>query len=514
MNYTSPEQMLDEKGAIRLEIPRATNDEGPSPLIRDTPKCESYPTDALGPLQKVVEAVHDKTQAPVAIAAQSALAVASLAVQGFADVETLGGTSPCSLYCLTVAQSGERKSGTDKLLMLAVRDYEADAAAEYKIAIANYSIENTIWEKKHKRLTGDAAGAKADKALEARVDLDALPAQPEPPLLPNRLATDPTFEGLVKLFAIGHPSLGIFTDEAGSFIGGHAMNSDNRLKTCAGLSGLWDGAPINRTRAGDGASTLRGRRLASHMMVQPIAAMPLLADPVVNTQGFLARFLMCEPESAIGTRTRRGCDPASDTVIATFGVKLRTLVETSLPLREGTMNELDPQQLRLSDDAKELLLQYYEKTEIKQAPASELAHVRPYACKTAEQAARIAGVMTLWTDPNATEITAGTMANGIELAQYYLTEAARLANTAVVSEKVAQAEQLRKWLIESWPDDYVLPRDILRNGPNSLRESEKVKGAIAILEKHRWLVRLPSGTIIRDKKRKEAYQIMRPQNVL
>ena len=66
---------------------------------------------------------------------------------------------------------------------------------------------------------------------------------------------EPTFEGLVKLYGIGRPALGLFSDEAGGFIGGHAMNSDNRLKTMAGLSRLWNGEPIDRTRAGDGATT-------------------------------------------------------------------------------------------------------------------------------------------------------------------------------------------------------------------------------------------------------------------
>ena len=65
--------------------------EGPQPLLRDIPDGAPYPVEALGPLRAAVEAVADISQAPAAIAAQSALAVASLAVQGFADVETLGG---------------------------------------------------------------------------------------------------------------------------------------------------------------------------------------------------------------------------------------------------------------------------------------------------------------------------------------------------------------------------------------------------------------------------------------
>ena len=43
------------------------------------------------------------------IAPGAAYPVAALAVQGFADVETLGGNRPLALYALTIARSGERK---------------------------------------------------------------------------------------------------------------------------------------------------------------------------------------------------------------------------------------------------------------------------------------------------------------------------------------------------------------------------------------------------------------------
>ena len=62
--------------------------EGPQPLVRQIPPGNPYPVAALGPLRDAVEAVQGMTQAPVAIPAASALSVASLAVQGFADVET------------------------------------------------------------------------------------------------------------------------------------------------------------------------------------------------------------------------------------------------------------------------------------------------------------------------------------------------------------------------------------------------------------------------------------------
>ena len=124
----------------------------PQPLLRAIPRGAPYPGEALGPLRAVAEAVQDRTQAPLAIAAQSALAVASLAVQGFANVETLGGDAPASLYCLTIAESGERKSGCDKLLMQAVREYEADREAAHREDIGRWATARKLWEKRRDKL--------------------------------------------------------------------------------------------------------------------------------------------------------------------------------------------------------------------------------------------------------------------------------------------------------------------------------------------------------------------------
>ena len=59
---------------------------------------------------------------------------------------------------------------------------------------------------------------------------------------------EPTYEGLVKLLDGGWPSVGLFSDEGGRFLGGFAMSEEQRIKTMAGLNSLWDGQPITRTR--------------------------------------------------------------------------------------------------------------------------------------------------------------------------------------------------------------------------------------------------------------------------
>ena len=97
----------------------------PVPLVGQIER-EAYPLDALPPaIRGAVEEVQDAVQAPAEMVASSALAVVSLAAQSLADVsrsKTLPG--PSSLYFLTVAESGDRKSTVDRLMGRAIHDFQ------------------------------------------------------------------------------------------------------------------------------------------------------------------------------------------------------------------------------------------------------------------------------------------------------------------------------------------------------------------------------------------------------
>ncbi len=492
---------------MKTALPIPFREEGPQLLLRDIPPGAPYPVTALGPLQAAAEAVQGLTLAPTAIPAQSALAVASLACQGHADVETLGGTAPLSLYCLTVAASGERKSSCDKPLMDALQTFEKDQAAAYRDEFQSWERKSSLWDAKRKSCLKDAGSHKPEKQLEAEADLRALGNAPQSPLSPDRTCSEPTYEGLTRKFVEGQPSLGIFSDEGGQFLGGFAMSQDNRLKTISALSDLWGGNPIKRTRQGDGCITLYGRRLAIHLMVQPIVARKLLADPMASEQGFLARFLITEPVSKIGSRFNADVS-INEQGLVTFKNRLLEILGTDLEMDNKT-RELQPPTLRLAQAAREHLISFSDDIERRQAPSGDLAHVSAFGSKAAEQACRIAGTLTLWSDLSAPEVSAQAMKWGCELAHFYLGEAKRLADGAIISEKIGRAEALRKWLLETWKEPEVLLRDVLRLGPNCLRESPKALDALAILEDRGWLTALEAGTVIRGKARNASYHIRR-----
>lgn len=488
------------------EIPYCPED--PQPLLRPIAPGAAYPVQALGPLRAAVEAVQGMTQAPVAIPAASALSVASLAVQAFADVETLGGTRPLSLYLLTIATSGERKSSCDEPLMAALRAYEREQAAVIRDDVAAWQNAHALWKGERDRILAEAKKGKGEKRVAAEADLRALGPEPAAPAGPERTLPAPTMQGLTRQYRENQPSSGLFSDEGGKFFGGYSMQSENRLATLAALNDLWGGAPVRIGLGGEGVYTLYGRRLAVHLMVQPGVARAFMADPMATDTGFLARFLTCEPPSAIGTRlhvnARRDVGP-----VETFGARLAAVLAAPKPMDTDT-RELRPRVLPLSAGARDMLVQFSDAIEVQQGPGGDLAHVTGSASKAAEQAARIAGVLTMWRDLNAPEVAAKDMADAIALAGFYLGEAARLVDCAKVSAEIDKAERLRQWLVERWENPEVTPSEIVRHAPTrDLRERPAAKKAIATLIEAGWLVAMEKGAIVRGAARKEAYRIVR-----
>jgi hypothetical protein len=171
--------------------------------------------------------------------------------------------------------------------------------------------------------------------------------------------------------------------------------------------------------------------------------------------------------------------------------------------------ELKPRLLPLSLEARTLLIAFSDTVERSQAPGGEYELVRGYASKAAEQAARIAGVLSMWADMGTHAVQPDAMGWGIQLAQFYLSEAKRLANSATVTAEVSKAEALRKWMHSaSWGKPWLTLRDVIRLGPARLRENPEARKAIKLLEDNGWLLPLPSGTEIEGKVTREAWRIV------
>lgn len=482
--------------------------EPPRPLRREKPPAEPFPVDALGGLLgPAARGIEDRVQAPAAICAQSILAAASLAVQGHADVELpTGHARPSSEFFVTIAASGERKSTCDNEALWPVRKFEEALRVKYDADLPSWQDDKEAWDKQRTQILNDKKKC-PDHASKRQALADLGPA-PSAPLVPMLTCPEPTFEGLCRLLASGHPSVGLFSSEGGQFIGGHGMKDDNKLKTAAALSGVWDGEPIRRVRAGDGVVMLPGRRVAMHLMAQPDVAAGLLSDRVLNDQGLLSRLLVTAPATTCGTRLWHDPKPESDAAIERYGDRMLSILETPFSVAEGKPNELRPSRLPLAPKARKAWIAFADHVERSLASGGELEPVRGLANKLPEHAARLAAVLALIDDVHAPVVSAEHIAAGIELAQHYAVEALRLFEACAVCPDIRLAKRLLTWLTGTWAESVVSLPDIYRLGPNAIREMATARRIVAILEDHGWLHRVRGGCVVAGNRRRDAWHVV------
>jgi hypothetical protein len=144
MTYVGPEQRVDfsdeavDRRRREADSPISHDSRGAWPGLDPLPdvvadKPAPFPFDGLGPvLGPAAKAIHRDVQVPDAVAAGSVLAAASLAAQPHADiVMPHGQRAPLSLFLVSGASSGDRKSAADQIVQREVEEIRRDQAREY-----------------------------------------------------------------------------------------------------------------------------------------------------------------------------------------------------------------------------------------------------------------------------------------------------------------------------------------------------------------------------------------------
>lgn len=501
--------------SIRADMEAASSSQArpqPLPLIADKGKQEPYPVDALGPiLGPATLATSRSAYVPISLAAQSIVSAVSLAIQAHFDV-TLppGGVRPTSIFATTVAESGDRKSTSDDQAMAPVWKFQNDLEEEFADKKFNAQLAQAAWDES-KKATTQTLKSKGRAALEQ--GYRELGERPAGPLDPTIVIRTGTTQGLLKRLMTSRPSLGLMSDEGGSWLGGFGMTEDNRLHTISVLSDFWDGKAIQTNTAGEGFIAFRGCRLTFHLMIQPVLAGRLLGNAEAQGQGFLSRLLVAHPESIAGSRfvdpSKRG-GAEDDAAVAAYRDRLDTILRKPLPLKPDT-NCLDPRALVLSPQATAMWWDFYNSIEARVGIDGDLVSVKGFAGKLPEQAARLAALIGIFNqEVRGDEIGAESLARGIALAEFYLSEAVRLFGHASPDAQMQDAKLLSDWIAAKWKENLISVTAILQSGPSRVRQGgDYVRALIDILVRHDHLSpKLPNGGMVSGRQVREAWRVI------
>jgi hypothetical protein len=469
----------------------------PQPLVAKV-EPEPYPLDALpNTIRAAVIEVQGFTKAPIPMVASSALSALSLAIQANADVkraEKLSG--PISLFLLTIADSGERKSTCDGFFTSAIRDYEAQQAEAAKPKLKDHRAAMQSWEAKRSgikdkiRLLVKQGNATSVKETELRDLGDA----PEPPRVPKLIYGDATPEALKWNLAKLWPSGGVVSAEGGIVFGAHGMNKESIMRNLATLNELWDGKPISTERRTSESFTVRGARLTMGIQVQE-ATLRSFCDrsgTLARGTGFLARFLVAWPESTQGFRAFTD-PPASWPALAAFNRRIAAILNQPVPIDDD--GALSPPMLSLAPDAKTAWIAFHNAIEGELRTGGEMYEVRDVASKSADNAARLAALFQMF-EHGVGAVGLEAFEGASRIAMWHLTESRRFFGELALPVELANAARLDTWLIEH----------CRRNrthlvGKNHTRQHGPLRDGASLDTAIRELVNLDRLRLVKDEKR-------------
>jgi len=465
----------------------------PIPFITTQPQSKPYPIDALPSIiQDAVVNYQEYGQQPISLIACSALANVSLACQSLANVardELLN--SPTSLFFLTVASSGERKSAIDKTFGQAIRNWELQIRENLQDKVrASKSLHQT-WRALRAGLLSQIKRATADPLLDADLlesqYVELMDNEPEIPLLPMLFFEDVTQEGLAHHLANGWPSSSLWSDEAGIVLSGHGMHS-NSTKFVALLNRLWDGKDFIAHRKTSDSFVVQHRRLTLNLMMQPLILEQLLAknDNISRHSGFLARCLISYPESQMGDRLYKE-PPKSSQALNKLNNQMRKCLNESLYLDRNGCKYIKT--IQLSKPAKRAWVKFFNEIELGLKQKPHLILIKDFASKAAENVARLAGLFHIFEGKDQ-DISSESVEQATAIINWHLNEANKIMNATNHNHENHDATKLLQWLVNKSPSS-VTTRHLRQFSP--IRDKEKLNNAMDQLILHYYLIENETG---------------------
>ncbi len=187
--------------------------EAPLPLRRMPQQQEEFPTHALGQFADAVEMFAHATKTPMSMSANAVLSALSLGTQGIADVSMKDGRHiPLSLFALTIAESGDRKTSLDSAVLDAVQRIEKERYIKYQGERTAYDDEKRAYEALSKK------------------EREGTPFNIPEPQNTTQVIENVNVEGAFRQLKEGSPSVAFYSNEAGTLFGGQAFMKDNVLK--------------------------------------------------------------------------------------------------------------------------------------------------------------------------------------------------------------------------------------------------------------------------------------------
>jgi hypothetical protein len=387
------------------------------------------------------------TKFPPALVASSLLATIAAACQNSIDVQLpLGQVIPTSLYLLLIADSGEGKTTTDQLVGKPLRNFDNEEKIKFDLEEQKLKSSKKMWDIELK-----AIEKKIQQTVTKRISTDNVQEVEElnseveklnqklhehhlnQPKIPKRyklIHSDITPAKIARNLNENIPSMFISSDEGASLLKGQVM------RDLGFLNKAWDGSSFSVDRVSSPDFEVKDARMSIFIGIQSKPIYDYIHGRGKNVReiGFLARFLVCRPDSTMGTRFVINEEQSWPKLEALCARISEILAQDRLEIDAGREAR---QRLTFSYAAKEAWILFRNQVEYDLLPCGYLSDVKDAASKSSNNLARLAALFHFIQGEKG-EISCETIWQAQEVCAYYLMEFRRLfsKNTQVQSVEI------------------------------------------------------------------------------
>ena len=472
-------------------------DPGP-PLPLDEDRLPPWPEGVLtGPLAEHIEAVARFVQVPRELPAMVGLGILSACWAGKVVVSPSPGyVESLSLYCISIAPVGERKSAVYSNLDGPFAQYEHELAERLKPLHSDYQADKAHREavyrqavesgKRFERGTPEYEDAR-ELVRRAKRDLDEL----QPPPSAEFRTQDTTAEGLARLMSQSGGLAVITSPEGGGLFDGLAGRYSELPNLDLYLKG-YDGEAHVVTRSDRSREPGRIARatLVIALTTQPETLRRLTHRPELVERGLVARMVFSvigECNSLVGHREPYAA-PIPDATRQRYESAILTMLRVPRPDV--------PHVLQYTPEARDLAGALAKWVEQGLRPQGELCDLKAWAAKLPGKVHRIAALLHL--AEHHTHAAPWTIPVGMEsyrratMLLPYLTAHARVAVRLMTrSPQVSAARRVLEWLERERRDTFTTHDahyQVMRNA----RNVEAVREVLKVLADRNHICKAPS----------------------
>ncbi|MEQ5400437.1 YfjI family protein [Providencia rettgeri] len=429
-------------------------------------------------LRNVIKDIEERTQAPIPLIASSVISAISLSCQSLIDVninESLKG--PVSLFLFVIANSGERKTSVDRMVMQPFYQHDEISLRQFDLCKKSHAVELLIWQEKEKAILG-VIKKKTAKGQPTELESQRLrELQIEKPILPkcNRLIYNNTTPEALQFTMYNHSqNIGLIADEGANILDRQVM------KDLSFINSMWDGVSFHIERKTTQSFTIEDGRITLSMMVQKKTFDLYLKrqGEKARGSGFFARCLPVFIDEKLTTQGDRFIKPYLNEprYLNYFYQRISNLLNqnnTDKKCGERIILSLEP-------EAQYEWNKIYNDIESSIHPDGKYANMNDFASKLPNNVARLSALLSYFAEGNSA-IRTEYVESAWLLCEWYMEQAINLFS----HEGDYYEALLLSWLnmeYERSNTDCIKLNDIRRIGPNALRKGKLLNIVVNNLE--------------------------------